>query len=79
MVCAKCGAESVGGAKFCGECGAPLTVSAGDGEKRKTEVLFLTGNRNEATAALREALGCYERKGNLVSAERARAQLAQPD
>ena len=24
MVCAKCGAESVGGARFCGECGAPL-------------------------------------------------------
>lgn len=51
----------------------------GDAYADLAEVLSLTGNRNEATAALREALGCYERKGNLVSAERARAQLAQPD
>ena len=54
MVCAKCGAESVGGARFCGECGALLGVLSGDGEKRKVvTVLFcdLTGS-----TALGEAL-----------------------
>ena len=47
MVCAKCGTENVADAKFCGECAASLTASAGGGEKRKTvTVLFcdLTGS-----------------------------------
>ena len=53
MVCAKCGAENVAGAKFCGECAAPLAALS-SGEKRKTvTVLFcdLTGS-----TALGEAL-----------------------
>jgi class 3 adenylate cyclase/tetratricopeptide (TPR) repeat protein len=41
------------------------------------EVLFLAGNREEAAAALEQAVDRYERKGNLVSAQRARTRLAE--
>jgi class 3 adenylate cyclase len=54
MVCAQCGAVNTVGAKFCGECAAPLAALSRDGEKRKTvTVLFcdLTGS-----TALGEAL-----------------------
>jgi tetratricopeptide (TPR) repeat protein len=40
------------------------------------EVLELAGRREEAAAALGQALELYERKGNLVMAERTRARLA---
>jgi tetratricopeptide (TPR) repeat protein len=40
------------------------------------EVLRLAGRDAEAEAGLREALGLFEAKGNLVSAGRARAKLA---
>jgi hypothetical protein len=41
------------------------------------EVLSLDGRASEAAAALKQALDCYERKGNRVSAERARARMAR--
>ncbi len=40
------------------------------------EVLGLAGRTQEAAAAIREAVELFEEKGNLVSAERARGQLA---
>jgi tetratricopeptide (TPR) repeat protein len=39
------------------------------------DVLELAGRREEAAAALEQALELYERKGNLVMAERTRARL----
>jgi class 3 adenylate cyclase/tetratricopeptide (TPR) repeat protein len=39
------------------------------------EVLLLTGAHEEATAALERAVDLYERKGNLVLAERSRSRL----
>jgi len=41
------------------------------------EVLLLGWKPDEAAAALEQALERYERKGNLVSAERMRARLAE--
>jgi tetratricopeptide (TPR) repeat protein len=41
------------------------------------EVLFLGGSRDEAAAALEQAVERYDRKGNLVMAQRARARLAE--
>ena len=40
------------------------------------EVLRVAGRPEEANAAARDALRLYEAKGNLVSAESVRAQLA---
>ena len=40
------------------------------------EVLLLAGRTDEAVAALKQALERYERKGNIVMAERARDRLA---
>jgi predicted Zn-dependent protease len=47
----------------------------GDTNADLGEVLLLAGKREEAIAALDEALERYERKGNLVSAERVGARL----
>ena len=41
------------------------------------EILRAAGRADEASAALRESLSLYERKGNLVSAARARARLGE--
>jgi class 3 adenylate cyclase/tetratricopeptide (TPR) repeat protein len=41
------------------------------------EVLSLAGRPKDAVAALGQALGCYERKGNLVSTQRTQARLAE--
>src|SRR5207249_2524993 len=41
------------------------------------EVLLLTGKPDEAATALEQALARYERKGNLVSTQRAQARLAE--
>ena len=41
------------------------------------EVLALGGKSREAEAALEEALGRYERKGNLVMADRTRHRLTE--
>jgi hypothetical protein len=40
-------------------------------------VLLLGGKPDEAGAALEQALDHYERKGNLVSAQRTRTRLAE--
>ena len=49
----------------------------GDANADLAEVLLLGGQRDEAVAALETAIERYERKGNLVSAQRARARLAE--
>jgi tetratricopeptide (TPR) repeat protein len=48
----------------------------GDARQDLAEVLELAGRREDATAALREALERYERKGALVQVERVREQLS---
>ena len=48
----------------------------GDTHADLAEVLLLAGKPDEAAAALEQALERYERKGNLVSTQRARARLA---
>ena len=47
----------------------------GDARKDLAEVLSLAGRNGEAESRSREALELYERKGNIVSAERVRAML----
>jgi hypothetical protein len=42
------------------------------------EVVALGGKNDEAEAALEEALGRYERKGNLLMTDRMRQRLAEP-
>ncbi|MEK6191614.1 MAG: adenylate/guanylate cyclase domain-containing protein [Chloroflexota bacterium] len=49
----------------------------GDAYADLAEVLSLDGRSKEAAAALGQALGCYERKGNLVSTQRAQTRLAE--
>ena len=49
----------------------------GDAYADLAEVLLLAGKPDEAAAALEQALERYERKGNLVLAQRARAWLAR--
>jgi tetratricopeptide (TPR) repeat protein len=63
--------EAVAGAD-----GTDSLVSQGDVRLDLAEVLELAGRRDDATAALREALERYERKGALVPAQRARERLA---
>jgi len=52
-------------------------VEQGNAYADLAEVLSLAGRREEAAAALGHALERYERKGNLVSAQRARTRLAE--
>jgi class 3 adenylate cyclase/tetratricopeptide (TPR) repeat protein len=47
----------------------------GDAHADLAEVLLLAGKADEAAAALEQALGRYERKGNRVSAEHVQARL----
>ncbi len=49
----------------------------GDANADLGEVLLLAGERDQAVAALETAVEHYERKGNLVSAQRVRARLAE--
>ena len=49
----------------------------GDAYRDLAEVLELSGKKQEAKAALEQALALYERKGNLVMVERTRARLAR--
>jgi class 3 adenylate cyclase/tetratricopeptide (TPR) repeat protein len=51
-----------------------LLDAHGDAYADLAEVLTLTGKPTEAAAALEQALARYERKGNLVSTERARTR-----
>jgi tetratricopeptide (TPR) repeat protein len=50
----------------------------GDALMRLAEVLRVSGRSKEAERAARAALELYERKGNIVSAQRAAALLAEP-
>jgi class 3 adenylate cyclase/tetratricopeptide (TPR) repeat protein len=54
-----------------------LNVQA-DAYSDLADVLTLGGKADQAGAALAQALGHYERKGNIVMAERTRARLAEP-
>jgi hypothetical protein len=58
-----------GGTEFLGWHGDALVVLA--------EVLCLAGKPEDAASALNEAVALYERKGNVVSAARARALLEE--
>jgi len=49
----------------------------GDANADLAEVLLLGGQRDEAVAAFETAVERYERKGNIVSTQRARARLAE--
>ena len=49
----------------------------GDAHADLGEVLLLGGQRDGAVVALEQAVERYESKGNLVSAQRARARLAE--
>ena len=46
--------------------GTDSLIGQGDANADLAEVLLLAGKRDEATAALRQALDRYERKGHLV-------------
>jgi class 3 adenylate cyclase/tetratricopeptide (TPR) repeat protein len=54
-----------------------LLNAQGDAYADLGEVLSLAGKPDEAAAALEQALDRYERKGNLVSAQRAKARLTE--
>jgi tetratricopeptide (TPR) repeat protein len=56
--------------------GTDFLDGQGDANADFAEVLLLGGRRDEAIGALETAVERYERKGNLVSAQRARARLA---
>ena len=49
----------------------------GDAYSDLAEVLLLGGKRDEAVVALEHAIDRYERKGNLVSTQRAQARLGE--
>ena len=49
----------------------------GDALRDLAEVLRAAGRTDEAAATLEQALERYERKGNVVMAERTRARLAE--
>ena len=49
----------------------------GDSYADLAVVLALGGKPADASAALQQALGCYERKGDLVSAQRTQVRLAE--
>jgi len=49
----------------------------GDTHADLAEVLLLTRTPDEAATALEQALARYERKGNLVSTQRAQTRLAE--
>jgi hypothetical protein len=48
----------------------------GDANADLAEVLLLSGTTDAATAALEQALDRYQRKGNVVMAQRTRDRLA---
>jgi tetratricopeptide (TPR) repeat protein len=57
--------------------GTEILDVQGDVYAALAEVLLLAGKADEAAAALEQALERYERKGNVVSAQRTRARLAE--
>jgi tetratricopeptide (TPR) repeat protein len=57
--------------------GTDMLDMQGDAYADLAEVLVLGGRSDEAVAALTQALERFERKGNLVMAERTRKRLAE--
>jgi class 3 adenylate cyclase/tetratricopeptide (TPR) repeat protein len=57
--------------------GTEFITGQGDANADLAEVLLLGGRRDAAIAALETAVERYERKGNIVSAQHARARLAE--
>ena len=55
---------------------AEMPNSLGDAHSDLAEVLELAGRCEEAAAEVAKALALYERKGNVVMSERARARMA---
>jgi class 3 adenylate cyclase/tetratricopeptide (TPR) repeat protein len=56
--------------------GTDMLNGQGDAYADLAEVLQLNGKAGDAAAALERALDCYERKGNIVMAQRLRNRLA---
>jgi len=54
-----------------------ILEAQGDVYADLAEVLMLTGKPTEAALALEQALDRYERKGNVVSTQRAQARLVE--
>lgn len=54
-----------------------MTSDHGDALMDLAEVVELAGKRDEASAAFEQALVLYERKGNIVMADRAGSKLAR--
>ncbi len=52
-------------------------LAQGDALMDLAEVLELAGKGEDAVAAIEDAMGCYERKGSVLAADRARARLAE--
>jgi len=57
--------------------GTDMLDAQGEAHADLAEVLLLTGKPYEAATALEQAHERYERKGNVVSAQRAQARLAE--
>jgi class 3 adenylate cyclase/tetratricopeptide (TPR) repeat protein len=76
------GGENVEAERLAGEAveiaeGTDFLNGQGEAKADLAEVLVLVGKPHEATDALAEAIERYERKGNLVSAQRGRTRLVE--
>jgi len=75
LTCASCGGENADGSSFCGKCGAVRSAFAA---ADLAEVLRLAGRLKESAAAVQEAIGLHEQRGNTASARELRRLLAEP-
>ena len=75
LTCPSCGRENANGSTFCGKCGAVLSAFAA---ADLAEVLRLAGRPKESAAAVQEAIGLHEQKGNTASARELRRLLVEP-
>jgi hypothetical protein len=71
-------AEAVAGEAIALAAATDLLNVQADAYSDLADVLTLGGKADQAGTALAQALGRYERKGNVVIAERTRAHLAEP-
>jgi class 3 adenylate cyclase/tetratricopeptide (TPR) repeat protein len=71
-------AEDVAGEAIALAAATDLLNVQADAYSDLADVLTLGGKADQAGAAFAQALGRYERKGNIVMAERTRARLAEP-
>jgi len=60
LTCPSCGRENGGGSSFCGKGGAVRSAFAA---ADLAEVLRLAGRLKESAAAVQEAIGLHEQKG----------------